>query len=80
MTLLGLEGEAAGFDPLLGALLAAGTAPTVGKAAQHATAQCIAGLCLAAGYQRTMQTVSGLMGQLQSTARDSEVGGHMLPS
>ena len=73
VTLLKLEGEAESFDQLLGALLAAGSAPTIGKAAQHAVAQCVASLCLAAGYQRTMTTVTGLMGQLQGAPQDQEV-------
>ena len=72
MTLLSLEGGS--FEQLLGALLAAGNAPSTGKTAQHAVAQCIAAMCQAAGYELTMNTVTSLMGQLQGTHNDhSEV-------
>ena len=74
VSLLGL-GSSGGisFDQLLSGLLAAGNAPSTGKSAQHAVAQCIAGLCAAAGYEATMRTVTSLLGQLQGSQRSTEV-------
>ena len=81
VTLLGLGGSSGGasFDQLLSGLLAAGNAPSTGKSAQHAVAQCIASLCAAAGYEATMRTVTSLLAQLQTSQRSSEVRGSSSP-
>ena len=75
VTLLRLGGDSGStsFDQLLNALLSAGAMPTTGKTAQHAVAQCIAALCAAAGYQRTMATVTSLLGSLEGTRQQGEV-------
>ena len=84
ITLLGLGSQNGGasFDQLLVALLSAGNAPSTGKSAQHAVAQCVAGLWGAAGYEATMRTVTSLLGQLEGSQRSNEVclpsGAHQL--
>ncbi|KAK9803499.1 hypothetical protein WJX73_009717 [Symbiochloris irregularis] len=67
-----LQSSAISFDQLLSSLLTAGQMPATGKTAQHATAQCIASLCAAAGYERTMATVTSLLSSLEGSQHQGE--------
>lgn len=68
-----LQSGAVSFDQLLSSLLMAGQMPATGKTAQHATAQCCAALCAAAGYERTMATVTRLLSSLEGSQQQGEV-------